>query len=299
MELAEMKELLPFYVAGTLSVEQRSAIDQALATSEELRTELQFWQRAEAVVRARSEMTAAGHLSSRDLVDRAMGTMPGERILVVDQHLQSCRKCAEEFSLVKQSAGQIASVPEIPQRVVAAALKWLRPLYAVPAAVAALAVIVLVFRSPEEPLQPATSPALPSPPIVRAPEPEGETAAFSLTYRPEMRSASRHDTAVMTLASNHDSVRLVVAIPRNTTAGIQYRLTMESRSAGPQRINGLVQRFASGEVYDSLQCVIPRTILPASDGAVTITISEVLPPQLKDLTPEEYRLPFDLRLLNK
>ncbi|HSQ74466.1 MAG TPA: hypothetical protein VLT13_02845, partial [Bacteroidota bacterium] len=292
--------LLPFYVAGTLNAEQQTAVEQALGTSEELRTELRFWQRAEAVVHARGEMTAAGHLSSRDLVDRAMGAMPGERLLVIDQHLQSCRLCAEEFSLVKQSVGQVATAPrQVPQWSVAAALRWIRPLYVVPVAVAALAVVVLLFRSPEEQLQPPATPALPSPPVVKAPEPEGETALFALTYRPEMRSASRYDTAVMTLAPDHDSVRLVVAVPRNTAVGIQYRFTVESRAAGRHRVNGLVQRYASGEVYDSLQCIIPRTILPASDGTVTLVVSEVLPPSLKDLSPEEYRLPFDLRLPNK
>jgi anti-sigma factor RsiW len=61
MNIDELKELLPFFVAGTLDPGERKQVEEALGTSKELRKDLKFWQRTKIVVEARALQAAASH----------------------------------------------------------------------------------------------------------------------------------------------------------------------------------------------------------------------------------------------
>jgi len=43
METSQVSRLLPLYVAGSATDEERRAVEEALSGSEELREELEFW----------------------------------------------------------------------------------------------------------------------------------------------------------------------------------------------------------------------------------------------------------------
>ncbi len=298
MDTKDLKELLPFFVAGSLSPAEREQVEEALNTSETLRKELGFWRQAEAVVRARHDLEKAGHLNARDIVDRAMGGASSDRLLSIDNHLQFCSMCSEELALVTQSVKTLGTVKYTPFRILPGWAKSIRIVYAFPALVVVVAMVLIIFNSTNQQQPSASAPTHHPIPVAKSPAEPAATASLSLTYHLEVRSTSHREIPTLTLENGQTHVKLSVAIPHNAADGIRYNVSLASHDAKPLQIQELVRRYASGEAYDSLQFVVSRNLLPLSGQPVTLTISEVLPPDLRGLTPEEYSFELMIRVLH-
>jgi hypothetical protein len=294
MDIDRLRHLLPFFVAGTLEAEERRDVEEALRSSEELRQELKFWERAKTVVAARMNHAAAGHLTVEQIVDRAMGTGSLDELLSSDRHLQSCSECSEEFIRVKESLGARDRVePDIPKRFLGM-VRTVRLIYAVPVLMVVFAVVVLYFGQTEKPLPDPTMPGVNPPAIAEGPA--EQTASLWLTYRPEVRSTSVRDLPFLALGERENQIRVFVAIPQNQVSGIQYKVTVGSPGTKLHHLDELLKRYASGGGHDSLQFMLPRQMFPSTGHNVTITVLEVLPPALRSLSPEEYHFEVEVRV---
>jgi anti-sigma factor ChrR (cupin superfamily) len=102
MTFEETKYLLPPYLAGSLTPEQRAAVQEALKIHPELRDELKFWN---GILQATLlDLAEEGlHPISEQIVTYAEGTLhSGEERLTVEGHLQTCAPCCEELLLLKE-----------------------------------------------------------------------------------------------------------------------------------------------------------------------------------------------------
>ena len=293
MNIDDLRLLLPFFVGGTLGPEERQEVEEALKTSDELRKELEFWKRAKTAVANRVAHAAAGHLTPEQIVDRAMGVGTGDEVLAMDQHLQSCAQCSEEFHRVKESLDIHEAVkPSLFERILGI-VRAVRLVYAVPALTVVIAFVVFYFSKTEK--EPPGSPVASVPGASIAVAPAVDTALLWLTYEPEMRSASHHSLPTLALGEGEKHLRVFVAIPQNKVSGIHYRIIVTSPGRKIYRLQESPQRYTFGGGHDSLQFVLSREFLPPAGKTMTVTISELLPPTLRSLSPEEYRFEVEVR----
>lgn len=276
MDLHSMRGLLPFYVNGTLGPEERSLVDQALATSEELRQELRFWQQA-----ARYIQAGSGHLSAQQLVARAQGTSPAGERAHLDEHLADCSTCRDLLLRVESSLSASDTV-HTPIHTA-----WYRhPLwkYAAAAVFASLAILLLVRDTPPAP------PDTPVPPRVSPPHTPGARRITSLvlTYRPLMRGSEDPEPTPLSLQDGDSLLHVLFAIPHSSVEGMRYSLWREQGRATRVMVTQDIGRSGRGETYDTVAVDVARSTLPAPHQQIRLIIREELPRGSSGLTPEEY-----------
>jgi anti-sigma-K factor RskA len=288
MDHQTIQELLPFYVNGTLGEEDRKAVEDALASSADLRRELRFWELSAGACAAASERTREGHLSARQIVERARGTITSADLPALDHHLLICRECADLVERVRGSfEAEPVNEPRLPWK---GRTRWSWRLAAA-ASVAAVAVIMVVVFTRQDPAPPdhANGPGTHT-----LPAPGDGIASLTLTYQPRLRSANAHAPTLLTLHGTDTVVRLSIAVPHNAVEGIRYSVEAGSRSGGRTRIAGNLPRWRSGTLYDTLAVDVAPELLLQSGTKVQLTVRELLSPDMSGLTPEEYV--FDLAI---
>jgi hypothetical protein len=281
MDLERIRELLPFYANGTISPEERQLVDDALASIEDLRKELHFWQHAAEYLHGKGE-----HLSAQQIVDHARGTLPGNVRAAQDQHLALCPECSDLFRQTQASLSSLAA-----ERPATSLTGYRRSIwkYAVAAAVAFAVILVIVRDAP--PLHQDLPGPQPTPaPVVSQ---TLTIASLTLTYQPMLRSSGNQRPTLIALQKGDSLIRLRFAIPRTTVEGLRYSLWRElDQNKGAMIAEGLV-RSGRGEIYDTVAVDVNRSNLPAPHQQLRLIIREELPPGASELTPEEYG--FDLR----
>jgi hypothetical protein len=295
MDNNDIGDLLPFFVAGTLKPDESRRVEEALATSEELRKELQFWKRAQEVVAARQAESVAGHLTSKQIVDRALGVLTGDELLPVDNHLRSCPACSEELTLLSQSLETKQGGFITWSNRLSSLIRSIRFVYAVPAFAAAVAIFILIFgHSDEQPMPPSAKDIIP-PVLAENQQLDQRTTSVWLRYRPKLRSAAQVDLPVLTLDDKDTLLQMFISVPHNSVSGIRYRVSVLSNGKEQYHLQDLVGRYASGVKCDSLRFLLSRDVLALPGRTTTLAISEVLPKELNVLTPEAYTIEFVIR----
>jgi hypothetical protein len=297
MDLQDIRDLLPFYAAGTLTGGERDRVEEALKTSPALQEELAAWERIRDVVIEEGAARSGGHLSAKQFVDRAMGMVTGTDLTVLDDHLRSCTECSTIMDLVMGTS--VSRQEELEGRKLVSRWKVLplrrASLFAVTATVLVIAAFI-IFRNRTE-----QGPVTSHPPETIATltpdstQPNTEPMVVALTYRPMVRSAGRAMEYIEVPREKERAVQLIAAIPRNRVVGIRYRVTISRDHREHPVVADSVQRFGSGRTYDSLAVLVPRNAFPAAGTNVVITLREILPLSLHDLTPEEYRFEFGVK----
>ena len=277
MSTDDLKHLLPYYVAGTLEPDERRRVDEALSVSDELRSDLQFWQDSQAAISVFAQHAAAGHVTAREIVDFAVGIIPNDRRERVERHLQSCSQCYEEFHLVRASLLTGGSTPPVRTGRLLSFVRSFRLVYALPVLVIATVTLLVLTRSDRGLQQSASRPAA-------LPGGVDDRTSLRLTYQPEYRSASPESIATLRLGPQPSLVDVFIAIPRNTLSGIRYRATVGAEEV----VSDSVRTFASGATHDSLHIVLLRSMIPPPGDTLRIRVREILPAGVKDLMPDEY-----------
>jgi anti-sigma-K factor RskA len=295
MSSVEIRELIPFYVAGTLSDTEQREVEAALKNSAELQQELAFWQRAKAATIAETESVVVGHLSAKQIVDLATWTASAEERVLADRHLESCASCSEEHRLVLESLAAQPSLQSTFVQRLLHSLTSIRVSYAVPvaAAVIALAAFFLSRTLKEHVQQPATDIAQQQATII--PHVDNEVKSLWLSYQPEMRGGQHARTYTLLTDGNHEPTLVHVAVPHSAVNGIRYTVALAFAGTRVVHLPQTVQRYASSAAYDSLKFELAMDSLPLAGNTMRIVLKEVLPKTLKDLTPEEYQFVVTVR----
>lgn len=276
MDLQSMRGLLPFYVNGTLGPEERALVDQALATSGELKQELYFWQQA-----ARHLHAERGHLTAQQIVAQAHGTTPEGERAALEGHLAHCPECSH---LLQKTDAWLSSPGE--DRAPAHDARSRRTVwkYAV-AALLTLVVILVIIRE-----SPPTPPHAPGPHLSPAPDaPAARTiTSLVLTYQPLMRGTDDPTPTPLSLQEGDTLLRMLFAIPRSDVNGMRYSLWREKGRMTRVMIARDIGRSGRGETYDTVSVDVARSDLPVPHQQIRLILQEELPRGSSGLTPEEY-----------
>lgn len=302
MTLDDLKELLPLYVAGLLSAEQKAIVEEGLKQHPELREERRFWEGIRRATLLDAPSAAQDHLTAEQIVQYAEGGMPpGEERLFVERHLQTCATCREELSLLRQ-------VPEGDVRPVHAAsekkrrlffagnLGRIRPAFVV-AVLAIVAVIAIYLRYGEQPPQQAATPATPKE-TARVVPPRAEQVrriAYTLPFSGTLRQpfATRSGTPVLTL---HDSVTWVdlSVLVEHSAIAAGYVVDLTIPGGAHMQFADTINPVGRSGSLDTLLVSAGRERFTQS-GKYVLRVREILKEGIKNIEPEEYHYEFDVR----
>jgi hypothetical protein len=198
-----MKQLLPFYAAGTLDDAESKAVEAALQSQPELESDLAFWRRAASALGRSHDALAAGHPTAEHLVDYADGRLTQEPKVqsMIEAHLKGCIDCRSHMELAKQTAAESSSDP--------ANRFGLWPRLAVAALLLVVATVFFMQRGEDEP----------------------QWASVTLEYDAAVRSGGQAMPNVLRLGPTSDSIELRLIIPPAGVPDMQYSVSVRMRRA--------------------------------------------------------------------
>ena len=210
----EIRHLLPLYAAGTLSAEERDAVEEELRRSPDLREEYREWESIRNVVVASAEY-AALHLAPAVIVSFAEGNLIGAELDVAASHLKNCAACANELDIVRKTL----AVPDHPlesARTTSQHIgirKKIAVLFTMPKArwafaVAVLGIICLFIFFPH---------------IF---SPRQTDLSIDLTYIPVLRGESPLKTPTIVLSPGLERIRFTIHLPLSGIAGTRYSIAV-------------------------------------------------------------------------
>jgi len=245
MEKSELLDLIPLYVTGKVSGNQKAEIEKELPHSRELREEFAFWSSAQVAARNAMANSAEGHVRSEQIVDYARGAIVNSKEgLEIQLHLQACALCREDYESVAPAfAGRVAPIRQrsVLERFRSVIQIMLRPAYAV-SAVAVVILCVIVFR--DEILGPSE-----------------HHLSFALQYQLQDRSANSGAIPTLALDKHATVIHLSVPIPHATIQPMHYSLTLSSPDAKEiSLVEGLAWSQGSAN-FDTAKVAVPRSTL--------------------------------------
>ncbi len=198
----ELRQLIPFFVAGTLDDEERRAVEQAVTEEPSFKEDLSFWQSAATAVRGQATYAAAGHPSSELLVCHAEGREIADEgtARALEEHITTCTRCRKELAMIQASLDVRAQHRDrIPARV----RLWPR--------LAAAAVVLLVGA------------------LVLTRWLDRETRpTYTLAPLESTRSLDPAALPVVVIPATMDSVEFRLSIPAVDVAELTYRVRLAS-----------------------------------------------------------------------
>ena len=272
-----IRELIPFYVAGTLTGPEHEQVERALADHPEFAADLHFWQHAAAVIRAEADSSRLGHLPSDRLVELAEfgpGRLEPEWATMT-AHLENCAACQHDLATVRASLEPDEANVRPMSAADADTIRSRSFLQRIPLpALAAAAVILLLGIG-------LLTRSLWGP----------RSVTFTLRYAETTRSTESPELPVIDLAPQDTSILLHVDIPHTEQPPESFEITIEPPGGASGYLTtgyAFIQRNAR---IDRLSVVIdPRLALPR-DGRYRLTVKEVRPPG-GILMPEAYAIAF-------
>lgn len=295
MNIDEIRKLLPLYVAQQLESAERTEIEQALKDSEELRSELRFWEHAKRATILHSEMRSEGHLAAEQIVEYAEGVVsdPQER-MGIESHLQSCVSCRKEYDTIKELQERDRPVAKPAKKhPILEFIKKGKLAYAIPA-LAILVLGILFFWREPRPQQVITQ--LPKDSVVVPQKKElVKYAALVLQYAGTMRDpqGKKNTISVLILDETISAVELTVPVEHSAlAAGYLVRLSSPKDETATLSDSQRVTRFRGK--LDALRLTIERDRF-AEPGRYTLFVREVLRRRVTGIEPEEYRYEFEVR----
>jgi hypothetical protein len=269
MTLGELKELLPFYVAGTLEPEEKKLVEEALSQSKELQEELDDWKAMQLVVKADAAYQKAGHLSTEETIYyiEDSSRINQVRLSEIETHLQNCDSCNSEIEILQATYPKqtlIKNIAEHLQKLVDAVRELSRPAriaYAIPVLAAAVVIAVLLIR-------PMFSPT-------------AELVPFTLTDQSLTRSGTRGTTteelSTLTLKSKIRKINMIFILQKSGIQGVRYTLSLEPTRGKAIALSDTIVPVISDLNVDTLKFSLDRTTFGATEGKYQLNATEVLP----------------------
>jgi hypothetical protein len=284
MELHEVKQLIPLYVANTLTPEEKAEVDEALKVSKELNDELAFWRKAQGTAQAYAEHAARKHLLPEQIVDYAERMVNDPTLQSqIESHLQACKDCREEYDMIMltipKPETRHAITPSIIERVRDSVASF-KPVYVLP--VAAMIIGVVLFWS-----------------ILEKGEITGDNAArLVLPFQSQLRGRDDESLPTVTVGPSVKWLQVTACLPHDSLAATKYVATLSTPEGKEIAIPGSHLKVVSSPM-DSLTLSLEASLLKV-EGEYTLNIAEVvssLPPGASPFRPEPYR--FRVRPLSR
>jgi hypothetical protein len=265
-----VQDLLPLYVAGTLSPDQRRVVEDALSADSALEEERRTWASIARLATEAHAIEAAGHPSASVIVDFAGRNRRLAPLFAPRVHYHAVR-CAECRALIEEIARTFGE----PVRVKPARARF-RPAFGWGTLAVALLVLVLGTMVVQRILQPPA-----------------EVAELRLAYDPGMRGGAEAEVPILRVSEATRRVRLGLEIPHSALSGTRYLVVVTGPSSEHTELPSAPEVTAVNPERDLLTAEFDRAALPADVGDYEVEVIEVLPPGT-DLSPETYRYRFRL-----
>ena len=282
MDLSDIRELLPLYVAKTLEAGQRQQVERALDEHPELREDLAFWQGAQRTTSHQVRWEGAGHLTTHDLVDYAEGRLSDAEVTrSISDHLGSCAACMDIYEMlsatldtVPVSGRNVSAESSVPSRFRSFAGRFFEALRG-PRLLAPAAALVLValiaFNS------------------VREVDTPGQL--FRIRYQSQSRSAAQADLPVLDLAAGNLTT-LQIELPDPGIAEVGYSVALADSTRQWRLLDQHVSAKEAGMMVVTVSVLSEDNFL--SGGLHFLCVEEVLTDTMAamGLTSQQYILPF-------
>jgi hypothetical protein len=300
MTFEETNYLLPLYLAGSLTPEQRAAVQEALKIHPELRDELKFWN---GILQATLlDLAEEGlHPISEQIVTYAEGTLhSGEERLTVEGHLQTCAPCCEELLLLKEPDQQepaIRAARTDPKglffsRTIRVQLAW-------GSALAAIAVFAWFYLSsrddqrhhgmvPPVGIGETTTVALP-----RVDQVKRMRLILPLRSSLRHRETTRGSLPVRLLDDSVDMVDIMIPVEHSAVA-VGYTVRLFASTGKTLHTADSPNPIRSREKIDTLRLSVAQQQF-SGQWNYELHAREILKEGIKGIEPEEYRYEFVLR----
>lgn len=284
MEISEVSKLIPLYVAGSLSDQERRAVEEALAGSAELRKELEFWKQAQIAAR----LYDPTHPSAEAIVNYAEGKVAGQEHLTLELHLQQCADCRHELEIVRETYPVAESM--IDERrstdevnvleLFREFFRTIRTGYLMPASVLVVLgvfLVVVLYRTAQVP--DAVAPRVQEPKLI----------ALVLDYTTQLRSTGKQQLTRLIVPDTIDAVSLTLRIPRSIEAA-RYAVEFTPPSGLISYTQDSINASQYDESLDQITAIIKRSYF-RSTGTYRVRVTERLP-SVSALTSESYLYSF-------
>jgi hypothetical protein len=106
MDIQQLLEQAPFYVAGTIEPDMKTIFEQELAKSPELQERVKFLQITKHAIKAEIQYDKKGHLTYDDIIDYARGAIERNSLKSrsIENHLEICTNCLNEVKIIHNIA---------------------------------------------------------------------------------------------------------------------------------------------------------------------------------------------------
>jgi hypothetical protein len=255
MEKEEIRQLLPFYAAGTLSPEERRLVAQELEGAHDLQLELEFWQLTREAIVARARFAAEGHPSASELEEYESWTLKdAKRRQQIENHLRACNMCWEAYDLLKEIPDGEHYRPTLLEKA-RKVLASIRMAYAVPALATMLVAAILMYRE-------------------FTPSDEERTAYIALEYTLKTRDQSAGTLPVLTLTDKTQEIVVTIAVPHNHEMKARYNIALQQEGESLAQLAASLPPFFRGLPDDSMRVTVRKQRFEGRHGMHELFISE-------------------------
>ncbi len=294
MTRREIQEILPLFVAGTLSSDQKAEVELAVTNDPDLQEELQFWKGVHVATRADQAWVDKGHPSSEQVVDYVHGMIPpGEERLLLESHFQSCPTCRNEVSLLREMLERSSlAEPAAKQRFSFSSILNVlaRPIVVFPVLVLAFA--AGLYFSVLNPDNPPTNELNGAASLGTSPPNEPKRAALLLPLEMKMRDPKSSRTNMKTLRLTDDigMVDISVALQFSAIPAV-YNVSIHLPSGKEIVIADSARPVRRDGAVNLLHIAVMEHNFP-DEGRYRIRVREVFLVSVPDLEPEDLRYEF-------
>lgn len=291
MEISEVSKLIPLYVAGSLTEQERRTVEEGLAGSDELRKELEFWKKAQHPARSYDPT----HPSAETIVDYVEGRMASPERVAFEAHLQACTECQHDLEIIRETypakesifdEGRYAAEVRVPE-LFREFLETLKTVYPIPAAVLiVLCVLVIVLPLSN---RKQNVPSVP----VQTPPAQTRAVELFLEYSQQLRSSGKLQLPTLRIPTDTVRMTIVLSVPHSLDS-VRYRIEVISPFGVAATVRDSVKPLPSGEGLDRLTVDISSEFFQ-TEGEFRVRTTEQLPTGVS-LTPESHQYPFVVSL---
>lgn len=278
MNIEDLKHLIPPYVAGTLSQDEKKLVDHELKTSDELRQELSFWLHARVATESHFEYLQEGHVASETITAYAEGTIKSESEReTVEQHLNQCTSCSDEVALVRKTILPVASEVQRPNQKEVTSLferlfgQLFKPVIAVPVGIIAVIFFVIIINRQLEQI--------------------GRSVSVTLEYQSVPRGNNGNRLPELNLSQDVTMVEATLIVPEPSQAS-WYSVQLVPPSGVAIPLIDTLKNYSNEGGSVRLKIEIPVRNFTQSNEKYTITVQELSSTPEEQFSGEMYEMQF-------